>query len=89
MNKVTKWLSSPTSKVGIADILTTIAGAASGATTWLHAIPLIAFGIAIIAMPDNTVAQKDVEQLVSDAVTTAVAVKAPAVTAVVTTDKPA
>ena len=75
MNIILKWLSKPTSKAGEVAILSAIGGALSGATSWIHAIPLAAAGAAMIAFPDNSVAAKDIEALVSDAVNVAVATK--------------
>ena len=75
MNAVIKWLMKPTSKAGEVAILSAVGGALSNATSWMHAIPLIAFGVAMIAFPDNTIAQKDIEGLVADAVNSAVATK--------------
>lgn len=76
--KLKAWLDKPTSKAGMTAIGSAVLGALGGATSWQHAIPLVAFGGAMIAWPDNSVAQKDIEALVSDAVTAAVAVKMPA-----------
>lgn len=79
MKTLLKWLSTPTSKAGMTAVLSAIVGAVSGVTTWLHAVPLVAFGVAMIALPDDTVAQKDIEELVTDAVNTSVAVRAAAI----------
>lgn len=76
MKSFLAYLSTPTSKAGITAVLSAVVSGIAGVTSWLHVVPLVAFGIAMIAMPDNTVAQKDIEQLVSDAVDTAIAVKA-------------
>lgn len=76
MNKIVKWFSSPTSKAGEVAIIGAIGSATAGTISWIHALPLIAYGVVLIVLPDNTVAAKDVESIVTDAINAIAAEKA-------------
>lgn len=76
MNKVFKWLSSPTSKAGEVAILAALGAAASGTVSWVHTLPAVAYGLVMMALPDNSVAAKDVEAVVTDAINAVAAEKA-------------
>lgn len=85
VNKILKWFSTPTSKAGEVAILAALGAVAAGTVTLVHALPAIAYGIALMAIPDNTVAAKDVQAIVTDAINFVAAEKAvaPAVNAAV------
>jgi len=70
MNKLLAYLNSPTSRTGEAMIAGAAVSFFSG-MPWQHAVGVALAGVVLVAIPDNSVMQKDLDALIADGVTAA------------------
>ena len=75
LKRLIAWLNAPTSRAGEVAVLGAFSAWLTNTVTWPQAVAAAVGGALLIALPDNSVARSDIEQIVQEVLAAAEAKK--------------